>query len=223
MRDVFPDSQYCLSLKCCLFDILLKKDHNGRFPLDIKLFHLHAMIREAASLSKCLCIYKGFGFSIEVDRSLPNLVMGDERRVFQVILHMVGNLLTDSNQGGLVILKIFSENGIQGAGGAADHLRATWRSNSSDCDVYIRFEVGICNNVSHSEGSVSRVQLGGRRYNTDGVEEGLSFSICKRLVQVVSYRFYCPFNDQYTLSSTVLTSYCTDDKNSSRPLIKILN
>lgn len=176
-----------------LFDILLIKDHNGRFPLHIKRFHLHALIREVASLSKCLCIYKGFGFSIEVDRSLPNLVMGDERRVFQVILHMVGNLLTDSNQGGLVTLRVLLENGTrEGGGGTGDqHLRwATWRSNSSDGDVYIRFEVGISNNVSQSEGSVSRVQLGGRRYNSEGAEEGLSFSICKRLVQVVNYKFF---------------------------------
>ncbi|KAK4755700.1 hypothetical protein SAY87_009457 [Trapa incisa] len=163
------------------------KDQDGRFSLEVKQFHLHAMIREAASLSKCLCIYKGFGFSIEVDRSLPDVVMGDERWVFQVILHMVGNLLSDSNQGGLVILRIFSDNGNQGAGGGVgDHLRwATWRSNASDGYVYIRFEVGISNDISHSEGSVSNVQLGGRRYYSNGVEEGLSFSICKRLVQLM--------------------------------------
>lgn len=166
----------------------MKKDHNGRIHLDIKPFHLHVLIREAASLSKCLCMYKGFGFSMEVGRSLPNLVMGDERRVFQVILHMVGNLLSDSNQDGLVTLKIFLESRTRGSGGVDDqHLGwATWRSNSPDGYVYIRLEVGITNSVSHLARSVSRVQLGGRRYNSNGVEEGLSFSVCKRLVQVGS-------------------------------------
>ncbi|KAK4760206.1 hypothetical protein SAY87_023337 [Trapa incisa] len=182
------------------------KDHNGRFPLEVKLFHLHAMIREAASLSKCLCIYKGFGFSTEVDRSLPDLVMGDERRVFQVILHMVGNLLTDSNQGGLVMLRIFLDNGNQGAG---DHMRwATWRSNTSDGDVYVKFEVGISNDSSHSECSVSRVQLGGRRYNSNGVEEGLSFSICKRLVQLMQGNIWVvPNRHGFARSMTLLLRF----------------
>ncbi|XP_031396433.1 ethylene receptor 2 isoform X2 [Punica granatum] len=187
----------------------IRGKEQNRFPLDVKPFRLHAMIREAASLSKCLCIYKGFGFLIEVDRSLPDLVMGDERRIFQVILHMVGNLLTDSNQGGLLTLRIFSESGTKGVGGggAGDHHLwwATWRSSSAEGDVYIRFEVGVSNNISPKEGSVSRVQLGGRRYNSDGVEEGLSFSICKRLVQLMQGNIWVVPNPQgFAQSMTLL-------------------
>uniref|UniRef100_A0A2N9IR51 Ethylene receptor n=1 Tax=Fagus sylvatica TaxID=28930 RepID=A0A2N9IR51_FAGSY len=158
-----------------------RKD-SGRFPLEMRSFRLHAMIREAACLAKCLCVYKGFGFAIEVEKSLPDNVMGDERRVFQVILHMVGNLLNGNNGGGFVILRVFAESRSQGRN---DQRWSAWRHSSSDGDVYVRFEIAINNNVSQLEGAISIAQPGGRRYTSDGLEESLSFSICKKLVQLM--------------------------------------
>jgi ethylene receptor len=154
---------------------------SGRFPLEMRSFRLHAMIKEAACLAKCLCVYNGFGFAIEVDKSLTDHVLGDERRVFQVILHMVGSLLNGNNGGGLVVFQVSSENGSQGRN---DQRWAAWRQNSSDGDVYIRFEIGISNSGSQSDGTNPMTQLVGKRYNSEGVEENLSFNICKRLVQV---------------------------------------
>jgi ethylene receptor len=157
-----------------------RKD-SGRFPLEMRSFRLHSVIKEAACLAKCLCVYKGFGFTIEVEKSLPDHVMGDERRVFQVILHMVGNLLNGNDEGGSVMLRVFSESQSQGRN---DQRWSTWRYMSSDGDVYIRFEIAINNSSSQSESAISIAQPGGRRYTSDGLEESKSFSICKKLVQV---------------------------------------
>ena len=52
----------------------------GRFPVEMMPFQLHSLIRKASCLIKCLCVYKSFGFSMDVPISLPNLVMGDEKR-----------------------------------------------------------------------------------------------------------------------------------------------
>ncbi|CAK7327215.1 unnamed protein product [Dovyalis caffra] len=166
---------------------------SGRFPLEIRSFGLHAMIKEAACLAKCLCVYRGFGFSIEVDKSLPDHVMGDERRVFQVILHMVGNLLDRNNGGGSAVLRVFSENGSQER---SDQRWTTRRQSLSDGDVYIRFEIAINNSGSESEGSTSMSQLSGKRYASDGVEEGLSFSICKKLVHLMQGKIWMVPNSQ---------------------------
>lgn len=154
---------------------------SGRFPLEIRSFRLHSMIKEAACLARCLSIYRGFGFSIEVERSLPDHVMGDERRVFQVILHMVGNLLNSNNRGGTVMFRVVLESGSQERN---DQRWATWRQSSVDGDVYIKFEIGIYEGGSKSEGSTSAVQLGGKRGANDGIEDRMSFSVCKKLVQV---------------------------------------
>ncbi|XP_073268056.1 ethylene receptor 2 isoform X2 [Populus alba] len=166
---------------------------SGRFPLEIRSFGLHAMIKEAACLAKCLCVYRGFCFSIEVDKSLPDHVMGDERRVFQVILHMVGNLLDRNNGGGSAVLRVFSENGSQERN---DQKWTAWRQSISDGDVYIRFEFAINSSVSESEGSTSMSQLSGKRYASDGVEEGLSFSICKKLVHLMQGKIWMVPNSQ---------------------------
>ena len=52
----------------------------GRFQVKMMSFQLHSLIREVSCLVKCLCVYKSFGFSMDVPTSLPNLVMGDEKR-----------------------------------------------------------------------------------------------------------------------------------------------
>lgn len=154
---------------------------SGRFLLEMRSFRLHALIKEAACLAKCLCLYKGFDFAVDVEKSLPDHVMGDERRVFQVILHMIGNLLNGNKEGGMVVLRVFPECGSQGRN---DQRWVAWRPNSSDGDVYIRFEIRLSESGSQSDGAIPPVPVVGRRYSNDGIEEGLSFSVCKKLVQV---------------------------------------
>ncbi|CAL5347356.1 hypothetical protein CsSME_00033669 [Camellia sinensis var. sinensis] len=154
----------------------------GRFPLEMRSFRLHSTIKEASCLAKCLSVYEGYNFVVEVEKTLPDHVMGDEGRVFQVILHMVGNLLNGKNGGGCVTFRVWSESGSQGRN---DQRWAAWRPSSSDGHVYVKFEIGINNNSSQLEGSMPRVQSGGRRYSSKGVEEGLSFSVCKKLVQLM--------------------------------------
>ncbi|KAK5802558.1 hypothetical protein PVK06_030160 [Gossypium arboreum] len=56
---------------------------NGRFLLNMRPFSLHSMIKETCCLAKCLSIYKGFDFEVGVQSSLPDQVIGDERRTFQ--------------------------------------------------------------------------------------------------------------------------------------------
>lgn len=162
-------------------DISAKDD--GRFPLEMRSFGLHGLIKEAACLAKCMCVYKGYGFTVEADKSLPDNVMGDERRVFQVILHMVGNLLDGNHGGGILVLRVTAESGSQGR---TEQGWATWRPSSSSGDVYIRFETGIKISNSELENSVSIGQLGGKKYasGSDRVEGRLSFNVCKRIVQV---------------------------------------
>ncbi|KAK8709682.1 hypothetical protein V6N13_060692 [Hibiscus sabdariffa] len=175
---------------------------SGRSPLVKRSLRLHSMIKEAACLAKCLSVYRGFGFSIEVDKSLPDLVYGDDRRVFQVILHMVGSLLDGNSEGGTVVLRVFSENGSQERN---DQKWAAWRHSSLDGDVHIRFEIRIDNNNSLSEGSsTSEVQISGRKYNSNRAEERLSFSICQKLVQMMHGNIWVVQNPQGSAQSMAL-------------------
>ncbi|CAN0887275.1 Ethylene receptor 2 [Linum grandiflorum] len=166
---------------------------SGRFPVETNSFGLHSMITEAACLAKCLCVYKGFGFGMEVDRSLPDNVMGDERRIFQVILHMVGNLLDGNSRGGSVLFRVVIDHGSQERN---DQRWGVWRQSSSDGRVCIRFEIGLTSAGSEPEASGSAMQLGGRRYTSDGFEQGLSFTVCKKLVQMMQGNIWVFPNNQ---------------------------
>lgn len=154
---------------------------NGRFPLEMRPFGLHSMIREASCLAKCLCVYRGFGFEIDVQSSLPDRVVGDERRAFQLILHMVGHLLNVCNGRGIVIFRVVHESGIEAKD---DKMSGMWRSSVADEHVYVKFEVEIREKVSQSGGLISAANYS-RRHNSNEVKEGLIFSMCKKLVQMM--------------------------------------
>ncbi|KAJ9547588.1 LOW QUALITY PROTEIN: hypothetical protein OSB04_020131 [Centaurea solstitialis] len=151
------------------------KDHGkSKFPLEMRSFRLHSMIKEAACVAKCLCAYKGYEFEIDYDKFLPDNVMGDERRVLQVILHMVGNLLSWGNRGGCLSLRILRESESHGRN---DQQWRTWRSSSTDGYVVIKFEIGVNDGLSVLDGLP--------RSRRVVAEESLSFSMCRKLVQMM--------------------------------------
>lgn len=161
----------------------ISANDNGRFPLEMRPFGLRSMIKEASCLAKCLCVYKGLGFEINVQSSLPDQVIGDERRAFQVILHMVGYLLNVYDGQGTVIFRVFRDSDIEDKD---DKMLGMWRPTMPGEHIYIKFEIEISEKGSQSDGSISALNYAGRRHNSNEVKEGLSFSMCKKLVQVCS-------------------------------------
>ncbi|KAJ6292058.1 hypothetical protein OIU76_024042, partial [Salix suchowensis] len=151
-----------------------------RFPLEMRPFRLHSMIKEASCLAKCLCVYKGFDFELDVQSSLPDLVIGDERRAFQVIIHMVGYVLNIFDGGGNVIFRVFSESDSEGK---SDRMLGMWKTNAPDEFVSVRFDMEMREGSSLSDGASSTPNYSGRRRNSAEAKEGLGFIMCKRLVQ----------------------------------------
>ncbi|KAL9252555.1 Ethylene receptor 2-like protein [Drosera capensis] len=151
-----------------------------RFTSGSRSFRLHALIREAGCLAQCLCLKKRFQFVIDVDTSLPDPVIGDERRVFQVILRMVGNLLDHNDTGGTLILRVFLQRGSHGMN---DQRSAPGTSNSSDGLVNVRFEVEVVSNELLVNDSVGPYQS--QQRSSHVVQGDLSFSMCQKLVQVI--------------------------------------
>lgn len=166
---------------------------SGRFPSEIRSFGLHALVTEAGCFAKCLCAQNGLGFNIEVDRSLPDHVLGDEKRVFQVILHMVGNLVENNSGSGSLVFRVYSQHGSQGRN---DQRWATWRSGSSDGYVYIRFEVETTNNSIFSDDAVLPSNYSGPRCSNEIVDRDLSFSVCQKLVQLMQGNIWVVPNPQ---------------------------
>lgn len=164
----------------------INRDH---FALEMRSFHLHSMIKEAASVARCLCDFRGFGFGVQVENLVPDQVVGDERRIFHVILHMVGNLLNGCDEG-YVTLCVRSDNEVEDRQG---QRWAPWQSNYSSGCACVKFEIGI--KKLQSADLSSSVQLS-RRPNGEGFEMGLSFSMCKKLVQLMQGNIWAVPNSQ---------------------------
>ncbi|KAK7337962.1 hypothetical protein VNO77_18556 [Canavalia gladiata] len=159
----------------------ISANDKGSFRLEMKPFHLHSMMREASCIAKCLCVYKGFGLEVDVDKSLPDLVIGDEARSFQVILHMIGYLLNIYDRGTL-IFRVFLESDI---GDKDDKSFVVWRSSVQNDYVHIKFNFEMTGISSHSDESISKGNYAGKMHFFNEPKEGLSFSMCKTLVQMM--------------------------------------
>ncbi|KAH0711676.1 hypothetical protein KY290_007312 [Solanum tuberosum] len=96
------------------------------------------------------CIYWA-----DVPTSLPNQVMSDEKRTFEILELMVGMAVWGT--------------------------RRPWMTAEY---VTIKFNNEVCLEGSQSDSSISTIHFGVRRHNFKDVMEGLSFSMCKKLVQV---------------------------------------
>ncbi|KAJ8623788.1 hypothetical protein MRB53_032318 [Persea americana] len=171
---------------------------NGTLSLQMKSFRLHPMIKEAACLAKCICVFKGFDFGAQVEKTVPDWVIGDEKRIFQVILHMVGNLLARCD-GGFLMFRVLTESGSEGG---QDQRWVPWRMNSSQGYAYVKFEIRM-SSLQQNEASTSLVQIA-RRPISDRTGSNLSFSMCKKLVQMMQGDIWVVPNSQGFAESMML-------------------
>lgn len=154
----------------------------GRFPLEMRPFDLHSMVKEASCLAKGLFVYQGISFSPDVQTTLPPQVIGDEKRTFQVLLHMVGYLLHVSIGGGASV--IFHVSAEHGSGGKNDKW-GMYRPSVANDFINIKFEFDI--NGGYPTDPVRRTHNGSNK-------EVLSFSMCKRLAQMMQGDIWISLN-----------------------------
>ncbi|KAL2956121.1 hypothetical protein AAZX31_18G068000 [Glycine max] len=162
----------------------IAENEKGGFRLEMKPFLLYSMMREAASTAKCLCVYEGFGFEIDVQKSLPETVMGDEARAFQEILHMIFYLLNMNDKGTLNFLVFLESDG----GDRDDKNIGFWRSSNPNEYVHIKFDFQITQSSQPDE-AISTIHYTGRRqYHNNETKKGLSFSMCKKVGTSFNYK-----------------------------------
>ncbi|CAN7038890.1 unnamed protein product [Brassica oleracea var. botrytis] len=101
-------------------------------PGETHCFSLRSVAKETACLARCLCVGNGFGFSTEVDRALPDYVVGDARKVFQVVLHMLGGLVNRKIRGNVTFL-------VSPESSEVDSQEAVWRQRYSKEYIKVKF------------------------------------------------------------------------------------
>lgn len=77
---------------------------SGKMPLAIDVFDFQASVRSALSLFKDTAAAKGLKFVCRMDPAIPRNLLGDEGRVRQILLNVVGNALKFTPEGGVTVL-----------------------------------------------------------------------------------------------------------------------
>lgn len=91
--------QTLLNLVDDLLDI--SRMDSGKIELESKPFNLSELLATAAELMSVRAAGKNLGFSIDVDPRLPDWVWGDQDRLRQVFLNLVGNAIKFTSRGSI--------------------------------------------------------------------------------------------------------------------------
>ncbi|KAK4374004.1 hypothetical protein RND71_004681 [Anisodus tanguticus] len=85
-------------------DVLdLSRLEDGSLPLDIDTFNLPALFREVLNLIKPIASVKKLFVTLSLSSDLPEYVIGDEKRLMQILLNVVGNAVKFSKEGSVSI------------------------------------------------------------------------------------------------------------------------
>ncbi|XWS10776.1 hypothetical protein CRYUN_Cryun38cG0027000 [Craigia yunnanensis] len=92
-------------------DVLdLSRLEDGSLQLDLGTFNLYAVFREVLNLIKPIASVKKLHVSLNLAPDLPEYAIGDEKRLMQTILNVVGNAVKFSKEGSISITALVSKS-----------------------------------------------------------------------------------------------------------------
>lgn len=96
-------------------DILdFSKIGSGKISLDIDSFNLVKLVESCGTLITPEAMKKNLGVTVLIDPICPEWVKGDELRIRQILMNLLGNAVKFTNQGGVTIrCTVSSRNGTQ--------------------------------------------------------------------------------------------------------------
>lgn len=151
-------------------DILdFAKLDSKKMTLERRTFALKTMLLGVAALFKPLFDKKELALEVDIDPNLPTFLVGDEVRLRQILMNLLGNALKFTERGGVRLdVKLLE----------ADAGRSIIKFRISDTGIGIAKETlgRIFEPFTQADGSITR-RFGGT---------GLGLSICRELVQLMS-------------------------------------
>ncbi|PKI74503.1 hypothetical protein CRG98_005123 [Punica granatum] len=166
-------------------DVLdLSRLEDGSLQLDDETFNLHALFREVLNLIKPVASVKKLHLTLNLAPDLPEVAVGDEKRLMQIILNIVGNAVKFSKGGTISITSFVAK---------AEYLRDAKTPEffpvPSDTHFYLRVQVkdsgsGISPQdlpKLFTKFAQNQARLAAR--SSSG--SGLGLAICKRFVNLM--------------------------------------
>ncbi|KAF7825007.1 ethylene receptor [Senna tora] len=165
-------------------DVLdLSRLEDGSLQLDSTTFNLHSVFREVLNLIKPVASVKKLLLTLHLGPDLPVYAIGDEKRLMQTILNVVGNAVKFSKEGGISITAFVAK-----AESLKDMRFPDFIPVPSDNHFYLRVQVkdsgaGINpQDIPTLFTKFAQTQTLATR-NSSG--NGLGLAICKRFVNLM--------------------------------------
>ncbi|PPD74740.1 hypothetical protein GOBAR_DD28322 [Gossypium barbadense] len=156
---------------------------DGSLQLDLGTFNLFAVFREVLNLIKPIASVKKLHVSLNLAPDLPEYAIGDEKRLMQTILNVVGNAVKFSKEGSISITAIVAKSEL-----LRDSRTPEFFPVPSDNHFYLRVQVkdsgvGISpQDIPKLFTKFAQTQSMATR-NSGG--SGLGLAICKRFVNLM--------------------------------------
>lgn len=165
-------------------DVLdLSRLEDGSLQLDIGTFNLHAVFKEVLNLIKPVATVKKLLVTLNIAPDLPVYAVGDEKRLMQTILNVVGNAVKFSKEGSISITAFVAK-----LDSVRDSRAPDFFPTPSDSHFYLRVQVkdsglGISpQDIPKLFTKFSQTQSLATR-NSGG--SGLGLAICKRFINLM--------------------------------------
>ena len=98
------------NLLAIINDILdISKVESGKFEIVPSEYHFSSLLNDVVSIIRMKVVDSRLRFVVNVDSSIPNSLCGDEVRIRQVIVNLLGNAVKYTDAGGFVLLTILGE------------------------------------------------------------------------------------------------------------------
>ncbi|XP_076897655.1 ethylene receptor 1-like [Bidens hawaiensis] len=159
-------------------DVLdLSRLEDGSLELDVATFNLHSLFQEVLDLIMPVASVKRLYVTLNLSSDIPEYTVGDEKRLMQIMLNIIGNAVKFTKEGSVLISAIMAK---------PDSQRGP-RSLPGDGSFYIRVQVrdtGI--GISQQEIPKLFTKFASQSpasRNPGG--NGLGLAICKRFVKLM--------------------------------------
>jgi PAS domain S-box-containing protein len=167
-----------------LNDILdLSKIEAGKLRLEPMAFNLSRSLKSLIEMTRLRAQQKGLAFFCDMELNIPDAVYGDERRLRQILLNLLGNAVKFTEKGNVTLrVKVQGQRSkVKGQSLEQETL------HPAPCILHLVFEVedtGIGISPEHLERIFFPFeQVKDRRLYTEGT--GLGLALCQRLARMM--------------------------------------
>ncbi|GAA0139677.1 histidine kinase receptor of two-component system [Lithospermum erythrorhizon] len=165
-------------------DVLdLSRLEDGSLQLDIGVFNLHSLFKEVTRLIKPIASVKKLFVTLSLAADLPEFAVGDEQRLMQVLLNIVGNAVKFSKEGSVSISAV-----VVKADSLKDPQAPDFFLLPTDGHFYMHVQVkdtGLGINPQEISNVFTKFAQNQSSLSKNSGGSGLGLAICKRFVNLM--------------------------------------